>query len=195
MKITFIGIHFKEGKAALDSTTKSGKVIDRIINRFGHLHNFDKTNLFRTLEIPDVNGLNVSMTKFKDEGLFVLLGKSVWNYFPYDLYTNAKIAKVYHPAYPRGHNAVQEYVRSVWATINTFTISDFLSDYGLVEKCQVKDNGFEIMITDGYDNNMMNTLEVMKLIDDNIGYLYPLIGYCKTDLNLYHCILNPRNKK
>ena len=77
-KIEFVGIHFKEGKEALDSTTKSGKIIDRVIENFKDFE-CSKSNLFPTTVLPKKSAREQYVDAFKvEEGtLYVCLGNIV----------------------------------------------------------------------------------------------------------------------
>lgn len=110
-KVTFIGIHYKDGKEALDSSTLSGSRIDLVINKLNV--ECKKANLFATIRMPEGEDFNRYMCSFRDEGVFVLLGLKVRKHFPYQRYKYAKIIKAYHPAYPKSHTATNEYIEEL----------------------------------------------------------------------------------
>jgi hypothetical protein len=52
MKIIFVGVHYKKGKKALCSSTYTGKIIDKIIEKLGPEYICEKTNLFPCTYLP-----------------------------------------------------------------------------------------------------------------------------------------------
>ena len=120
-KVTFIGIHYKPGKTALDSTTLSGKRIDQVIEKLEA--KCQKRNLFSTTFLPTTDVVKDSIIqslkrRIADDGILVLLGKQVQEFFPYKRYDKAKIIKANHPAYPKGHTAAKEYIEELSTQIN-----------------------------------------------------------------------------
>lgn len=86
MNIFFVGIHNKPGKAALDSSTKTGRIIDIIITQVQALHTrdkltFHKTNLYNLDYLPIPGKIDGSMWALrvgygnKPDDCAILLGK------------------------------------------------------------------------------------------------------------------------
>lgn len=100
MKIIFVGIHNKPGKSPLCSSTRSGKVVDKIIAELQGL-NCIKANLFDIDQIPKqeekaklkMDFLN-NFTAGEDD-IFALLGAMVHDEFPFVYQKSVKLA---HPA-------------------------------------------------------------------------------------------------
>jgi hypothetical protein len=92
MRIIFVGIHNKPGMDPLDSKTKTGRTVDRIITRVKHFHgelNFIKCNLFDIDYLPDSHRFMNTMSqewlqrlKPTPEDITVTLGKIVADYIP-----------------------------------------------------------------------------------------------------------------
>ena len=66
MKIIFVGIHNKKGFEPLDSRTKTGNIIDRIIERCDKGFEFEKTNLFDRDEMPKGIEASLLIHQFKE---------------------------------------------------------------------------------------------------------------------------------
>lgn len=126
MKVIFVGLHHKPGKMPLCSSTKSGKLIDRIIHRladegfWGEECTWQKTNLFDVDYYPesiyDRNELAFrwAMKYAVVDNVYVLLGADVQKDF--SLTTNNSV-KVAHPASKRSHAEMDVYVQEVAASI------------------------------------------------------------------------------
>lgn len=102
--VTFVGIHFKEGKTALDSSTLSGRKIDAVIEKLNCITY--KYNLFPYYEIPKnkwmrKNAIDCFRWIVRDKGIIVLLGNNVQKYFPYEKYPNSTIIKFRHPSFSK----------------------------------------------------------------------------------------------
>ena len=114
-RIIFVGLHNKSHMQPLDSHTKSGKLIDRIIKELPKSISVVKTNLFDVDRFPH----NDEMDKLKSEwfstylptpdDVIVLLGKTVHEEFEFKI---GKILKIAHPASKRSHADIDEYVSS-----------------------------------------------------------------------------------
>lgn len=128
VKICFVGIHNKPGKEPLDSTTKTGKVIDRIIEACGEDYEFQKRNLFTGTVFPPKwqrEGL-AKLFKIEEDVLYIGLGlvvreclfERVFNFWP-----------VYHPGYiiRRGNEAVKNYVDDITHMIKTYAADEKLT--------------------------------------------------------------------
>ena len=126
MKVIFVGMHNKPEMKPLDSKTKTGKVVDRII---AGLNGFEcqKSNLFEMDYHPEekkeIWAANLHWNeKYQpsSDDIIVLLGSWVHKEF---LLTNANIIKVGHPAgfFYRSNKNTDEYVISVISKITKAT--------------------------------------------------------------------------
>lgn len=123
-RVIFVGLHNKPNMKPLDSKTKSGKLIDRIVEKCRH-HGMNvlKTNLYDVDYLPEVKDLPIlsfdwveRVELFKGD-IIVLLGAMTHRYFPplpMD-YTPIEIA---HPASKRSHLAMDEYVENTFEKIS-----------------------------------------------------------------------------
>ena len=117
-KIVFVGIHYKPGLEALDSRTKTGKIIDLIINQVGNIP-CEKTNLFPTDYLPICRNCQqryVSLFEFEEDALYVGLGKRV-NCQLEGICNNH--VPVYHPAWAIRMGQTESYIQSVLEKIGT----------------------------------------------------------------------------
>lgn len=73
--------------------------------------------------------------------------------------------------------------------------ADDLKEYGKVEKCEEVDGAFEVKITDGFSINAIKTFELMGKINAAVGHIYPIIGKCVTDDNLFEYRLTKANNQ
>jgi hypothetical protein len=98
MKILFVGIHNKPNTKPLDSSTKSGKLIDKIIVSLPQ-HTCIKTNLFDLNEIPKEikthQELWINTHNPTNNDIIILLGNNVHKFFPQ---TQSKTIKIKHPS-------------------------------------------------------------------------------------------------
>jgi hypothetical protein len=113
MRVIFVGLHNKPGKRPLCISTKSGKLISRIINE-GALKNYLKTNLFDVEYFPTERDEQVNLAfdwlkrvEPQEDDVLVLLGATVHNATPPN---SSKELKIAHPASKRSHVAMNEYV-------------------------------------------------------------------------------------
>ncbi len=115
MRVIFVGLHNKPNMKPLDSKTKSGKLVDRIIEPLRHRGiRVLKTNLYNTDTLPmdsQKDKLRFDWIErvelFKDD-IIILMGAMVHNDFPkIPMITTIKIA---HPASKRSHVDMNEYV-------------------------------------------------------------------------------------
>lgn len=114
-RVIFVGLHNKPGMKPLDSRTKSGKLIDRVIEKCRHLGmNILKTNLYDVDKMPGMDEMDnlqfdwvERVELFKDD-VVVLLGAKVHDNFP-DLPLLIPI-KVAHPASKRSRVDMNDYV-------------------------------------------------------------------------------------
>lgn len=121
MRVIFVGLHNKPDLNPLDSSTKSGRLIDRIIKKLDSDLESVKTNLFNVDyfgEIKDSIKLQeewywTNLPTYED--IIVLLGAYVHKAFMYDL---EYIIKVAHPASKNSHKEMNNYVDYVSSMIN-----------------------------------------------------------------------------
>jgi len=119
MKVCFVGIHHKEGKTPLDSSTKTGMIIDRVIENVGAKCQFEKKNLFPTYTLPSKDFRDRISSRFNVQNgvLYVLLGNVVRDHFPAQWINS--ILKARHPGFVmrRGELSVDEYVENLTKSI------------------------------------------------------------------------------
>lgn len=113
MIVYFVGMHNKVGMTALDSRTKTGKVIDRIIEQFKDVSDieFVKTNLCDTDYLPEETAVHAGQwhAKFKPTGndVVVTLGRWVKVNFHY---SGQRVIQAKHPAGVFGPSNTDEYI-------------------------------------------------------------------------------------
>ena|ERR1035437_9456248 len=122
MKIIFVGMHNKPMKMPLCSSTKSGKLVDRIIEALKPIECL-KTNLY------DVDYFPKREEKFdlarnwhtridpESVDVIVLLGAEVHEHYVKNLFD--KVVKIAHPSSKRSHEAMNKYVISAVQEIKT----------------------------------------------------------------------------
>lgn len=110
MRIIFVGMHNKPDKIALCSSTKSGKLVDRIAEGFTH----KKTNLYNVEYYPKSEQEKyelaidwVNRVDPAESDVIVLLGAEVHRNF---IHKSDKIIKIAHPASQWSHEAMNDYV-------------------------------------------------------------------------------------
>ena len=116
-----MGVHYKLNTMALCSSTKSGKLIDRIIAKIGNVEVL-KTNLYNVEYYPKSKEERVQLAhewnfanSTTHSDIIVLLGAEVHNnYIP----TEGKVIKIAHPASKRSHKEMDEYVEKSASLIN-----------------------------------------------------------------------------
>ena len=122
MRVIFVGMHNKPNKQPLDSSTMTGKVIDRIIEKIPAT--CIKTNLCDIDYFPKDKKLiwacNLEWNERQQptsDTIIVLLGGWVQKNF---LLTEAKIIKLTHPAGIFGTKNKDEYVSGAVAKIKNY---------------------------------------------------------------------------
>lgn len=126
MKIIFVGVHNKVGKEPLCSSTKSGKLIDKIIEGldkgWSEKGSWLKTNLYNLEYLPTDEIKEKEAVRFyyrvqpNDQDVFVLLGAEVAkNFFNKGAHN---VVEIHHPASKRSHEAMNEYILSAVEKIN-----------------------------------------------------------------------------
>ena len=119
-KVYFVGVHNKPGLKPLDSSTKSGKLIDRVIEQ---LPEFEcvKMNYYDCDYLPNRQldqdyhhqNQNILLDKFDDNIIVVALGKMVQELlFPIGI-------PVYHPAIIWSKEAQISYIKDLVYEITT----------------------------------------------------------------------------
>jgi hypothetical protein len=122
--IIFVGIHNKLGMLPLDSGTKSGKIIDRVINQLEPLE-CKKTNLCNVEFLPKEN----EMYKYSRDwhwrinpqlkDIVILLGKIVQkNFYARGL----KTIEIVHPAAIYGTGNIEKYIYGTVNKIKNITL-------------------------------------------------------------------------
>ncbi len=121
MKVIFVGMHNKPGKMPLCSSTKSGKVIDRIIDGLRPSECL-KTNLYDIDYFPKRQEEKNSWAKEWHERIrpmgddvIVLLGREVHENFI--IGTSGKVIKIPHPSSRISYAQGDSYVKSAIAKI------------------------------------------------------------------------------
>ncbi len=113
MRIIFVGIHNKPGLSPLDPSTKTGKVITRIIDLLPSNIEKLRTNLFDSDSIPKQNtgfevGKWVAQHWPNHDDIILVLGNEAWKYFPV---CKGRVFKVKHPGRIMGGVATDDYVQ------------------------------------------------------------------------------------
>ena len=121
-RVIFVGLHNKPGMKPLDSKTKSGKLIDRIIEKCRrHGMNILKTNLYDVDYVPEGKEKGelafdwIDRVELFKGDIIVLLGAMVHYDFPN--LTMDGLIKVAHPASKRSHADMDEYVEKTFELI------------------------------------------------------------------------------
>lgn len=123
MKVIFVGIHNKPGKGPLDSSTKTGAIIDSIIKNIQGA-TCVKSNLFNDLVIPPKTAhgfhwLHWIKTNYTPGDIVVLLGNDVVKHWPGTL-PHENVLKFGHPAGLRFTKVTAaEYIENTSFEINT----------------------------------------------------------------------------
>jgi hypothetical protein len=112
MRIIIVGVHNKKGLKPLDSSTKSGKLIDRIEMELPV--NIERTNLFDVDYLPYHKEERQELSKEWfwthlpcPDDVVVLLGGEVQKNFKHDI---KNLIKIKHPASQWSHKSMDEYV-------------------------------------------------------------------------------------
>lgn len=121
-RVIFVGVHNKPDMLPLDSGTKTGKIIDRIIALMNDCHPV-KSNLYdidyypenrtKALDIEWVHNW-MERVMWTDDDVVVTLGHCVNEAFRL---AHIQSIKVGHPASVWSHEAQERYVNSVWYKI------------------------------------------------------------------------------
>jgi hypothetical protein len=110
--------------APLDSGTKTGKLVDRIIKKLDQNEGVVKTNILDS----DVMVHPKEYSKYADiwywtnlpydDDLIILLGHSTQDIYKNHVHHKSKIIRAAHPASKRSHVAMDEYVDNIATKIN-----------------------------------------------------------------------------
>ena len=115
MRIIFVGIYNKPNLQPLCSSTKTGKLVKRIINELPKGIEIKKTNLFDIDYLPEpAKRFELSNEWYyanlpTDEDIIILLGALTHKEFRHNV---NNIIKVAHPASKRSHEAMNKYVEN-----------------------------------------------------------------------------------
>jgi hypothetical protein len=116
MKILFVGVHYKDALPALCSSTKSGKLIDRVIAELPE-HKCLKTNVFSTCHLPNDHTYKMALAyswkqvwKITGEEIVVALGGTVKLYLES---VGVKVIHVPHPSSVWAKQKQEEYVTNI----------------------------------------------------------------------------------
>ncbi len=121
MRIIIVGVHNKVGLKPLCSTTKSGKLIDRIANRL--TKPIEKTNLFNIDYMPIKSEKQKLIDEWfwvnlpAPEDVVVLLGGAVHKDFNCEI---NNLIKIQHPAAQWSHKSMDDYVSSAVEKIKKY---------------------------------------------------------------------------
>ena len=116
MKICFVGIHNRPGKTPLDSSTRTGKVIDRIIQACGDGFEFEKRNFFDMDRMPTNSEVNGCINFVIDDNVFYVgLGAVVRVYLAPLCESN--FISVHHPSYAIRKGETEKYIKEVVSKI------------------------------------------------------------------------------
>lgn len=122
--IYFVGMHNKPGMQPLDSRTKTGKLIDKIIYVLQE-NKCVKTNLYNTDYRPNIiQKFDLAMDwhhriKPSPDDIIVLLGTEVHEHYVKTL-EHRKIIKIPHPASRRSHESITGYILYAVEEINKY---------------------------------------------------------------------------
>lgn len=121
-RVIFVGVHYKGSLPALCSTTKSGKLIDRIIENIPK-YECIKSNLFSTFILPKDHEYKRALayawkTKWdlSPTDIVVALGDTVQTYLDH---VEVKHISIPHPAKPWSQDSKFTYVITALALIET----------------------------------------------------------------------------
>jgi hypothetical protein len=118
MKTIFVGVHNKTGMTPLDSESKSGKLIDKVIEKVVHEipHNWQKTNLYDSYCLPDKLEKHTYAfdwtfrVRVEDNDIIVLLGNEVQKNFINRW--KSKVVMIPHPGRIWGKEKQNKYVEN-----------------------------------------------------------------------------------
>jgi hypothetical protein len=131
-RILFVGMHNKPDIKPLCSSTKSGKLIDKIILQLKQIECV-KTNLFDVEYLPtdshEIRQMSLEWHDIynpKDNDVIVLLGAIVHKHF---WKCDSHILQIAHPSRKRSHVDMDEYVTKSTEQILNIIKKDMASDF------------------------------------------------------------------
>jgi len=131
MKIIFVGMHNKPGLKPLCSSTKTGKIINRIIKELPNIEVL-KTNLYNVEYLPydwrEKQDLSVDWHQRIDayaDDIIILLGAEVQEWFISSGFRN--IIKLAHPAYKAMNKYVADSVEKIKEVIGNDKTMELLN--------------------------------------------------------------------
>ena len=68
-----------------------------------------------------------------------------------------------------------------------------LKEYGKVEKCEEVNDTFHVIITEGFSDNMIKTIDCINKINSSVGEKYPMVKKLVTDTDNFEYIAEPKN--
>ena len=119
MRVIFVGYHNKPHMAPLDSGTKTGKLIDRVINKLPDNIEIVKTNILDTEEPVSPNKIYKYASEWYwthlpvSDDIIVLLGNITQIIHKNNVKQIGEIIRTAHPASKRSHKDMDEYVFKV----------------------------------------------------------------------------------
>lgn len=174
IRIIFVGVHNKPDMEPLDSRTRTGKLVDRVIQRVSEVpnenHLFLKSNLFNIDYFPrertaahDFGWIDnwKDRVNWTDDDVVVTLGQIV-----NEVFRKAKVrcVKTGHPSAVWSHDNQEKYIERVF-----FKIADECA-----HQCsKTTERATEYLISQGYDPE--------KLVADGIEIINSLIAKIKAE--------------
>lgn len=125
MRIIFVGLHNKPHLTPLCGSTKTGKLINRVIKALDTDIEIVKTNLFEVEYMPRRGEFAILKDEWywshlpTDDDIIVLLGAMTHKEFDWEGVIN--VIKVAHPASKRSHIEMDSYVVDTVEKINSLT--------------------------------------------------------------------------
>lgn len=120
MRVIFVGLHNKPNLSPLCTSTKTGKLIQKIIWQLPLSTITSKSNIFDVdyypkstlhFELAQEWFWNQSPT---ENDIIILLGQATQNaYDIHCVHQDSKVIRVAHPASKRSHESMDEYVKNV----------------------------------------------------------------------------------
>jgi len=128
MRVIFVGLHNKPHMAALDSGTKTGKLVNRIINKLPNDIEIIRSNILDTDELVCFN----ETYKYANEwywthlptidDIIILMGAMTQLIYKNDVRHIGNIIRIAHPASKRSHKDMDEFVINTAKKINKILV-------------------------------------------------------------------------
>lgn len=129
MRVIFVGLHNKPHMAPLDNSTKTGKLVNRIIKELPQGIEIVKSNILNTDELVALNETYKYANEWHwthlpvEDDIIVLLGSATQLIYKNNVRHVGRIIRAAHPASKRSHIAMDEYVMNISLKIkNAITI-------------------------------------------------------------------------